>query len=116
MKLAFFFLFIGFGCLILLNYLLKFKFHNTGVDIHFRDSYYVLSYSFLIIFSILLLTTLFTLGGVIYYGFKNKNFWILFSILVFADSYYTFSSINMFKQLNNKVKELEKNGWKSSDN
>ena len=112
MKIAFLFLFIGLGCLILLSYALGLKFHNNGVDIRFHDSYYILSYSFIIIFSLLFLATLFAMGGVIYYGLMNRKFVIVLSFLVFADSVFALSSMETLKQLDNKVKELEKKGWK----
>ena len=73
MKSALIFLFVGFLMLIVITYLLEVDLKVNGVDIHIHDSYYVVSYSYIVVFSILFIATCFSLGGILYSGVRKRK-------------------------------------------
>jgi hypothetical protein len=58
---------------------------ESSFDVHIRDTWYILDYSIAIVFSILLIGTFFSIGGVIATHFKNKLFVILLVIFLSLD-------------------------------
>ncbi|HVG41676.1 MAG TPA: hypothetical protein VM888_08695 [Chitinophagaceae bacterium] len=71
-------------------------FRATTVDIHIHDTYYIITYRFLIIFIILFLGTLFSLGGSISTAFRHKYFLIFLFAFTAADIYFIIKLVNGF--------------------
>jgi hypothetical protein len=88
MKLATLFLLAG---LVLLFLTLRQGIHFTAktVDISIHDTVFVTSYFSFIIFLLLFALSLFTLGGIIATGLRNKQFlWSFFIIMVLNGLFY----------------------------
>jgi len=115
MRLALIFLFIGLIFLILLRYFFSMQFHNNKFSIHLHDTYYILSFSFIAIFTILFLISFFCLGGIIFYGFRSNFFIIFLSLIVLADTYFIYDTFRLFKQLNETTKKIREKGLKHEE-
>ena len=91
---------IGLLISIILLFSLSFKMstHRTKptIDIHFHDTYFILSYTSVVIFLILFLGTFFTFGGTIGTNFKNKLFWVLALAFLGVDIFFIVRNYKLF--------------------
>lgn len=69
------------------------------IDIQFYDTYFVLSYSALIIFLILFLGTFFSIGGVAGSHLKSKPFWLLLAVFILCNTYFSIKLFNTFNHI-----------------
>lgn len=88
MKGAFIALMIALAILIL--FLVASKIYSTQgtVDIQFHDTYFVLSHASVLVFILLFLGTLFSIGGIIGTHFKSTVFWVLLVAFICVDIYF----------------------------
>ena len=96
MKTALIFLVVAILILILLWFRTDVWFTNSSVDIHFHDTYFVTTRFSFVLFVILFLGTLSSLGGVIGTRFGNRAFAILVLIFLLADAYVVWSMYSSF--------------------
>ncbi len=89
MKGALIALLIGLTLLVAVYFKLRIYKSNASFDIHLHDTYFVLSYAMAAVFTLLILGTFFSIGGVIGTHFKSKLFWTLTVIFLSVDTYYT---------------------------
>jgi|GEM_PF-1591956 len=89
---------VGVVLLVIIYFKLSVYRGKGSFDIHFHDTYFVLSYFSVIVFSLLLLGTFFSIGGVIGTHFKSKLFWILTILFLSIDTYYV---VAFYKAFNN---------------
>lgn len=85
MKTALTFLFVGLLALGILLAKLLVRFDRQTIDLHWGDTYYVISLPGFLLIMVLLLATLFAAGGVAGTRLQNKRFLILFVLLLAAD-------------------------------
>lgn len=92
---------LAIGIILLFALYEKANIYNTSgtFDIHLHDTYYVLSYSTVVVFVLLFLGTLFSAGGLIASGFKSKGFWIAMVLFLFSDTYYIRSFYLLFQDV-----------------
>jgi hypothetical protein len=88
MKTAFLFLFSGVVLILLLLVLADTTFSTTSIDIRYTDTYYLISYSRLLLLVVLFLGCLSSIGGAIGSRFKKRIF--LFLFLLFGLSSFLF--------------------------
>ena len=88
MKGALIALFIGLALLFILYSRLDIYGTKGTIDIHLHDTYFVLSYASVIVFILLFLGTLFSVGGAIATYFKSKLFCLLLVLFLSIDTYY----------------------------
>ena len=71
-------------------------FRATTIDFHIHDTYYIITYRFLMIFIILFLGTLFSLGGAVGTAFRHRYFLITLLVFAAADIYFSIKVVNGF--------------------
>lgn len=98
MKTALIFLAIGVILLIAIVSGKGSKFRRSAVDIHLHDTYFILSYFSFSITILLILATLFFLGGTIGTAFKNKSYLFPLLILILTGTHYIVKLTSFFKQ------------------
>lgn len=96
MKGAFIALCFSILLLILLYYNQNLAFGKSIIDIHFHDTYFVISDLYFFLFLFLFMGTSFTIGGVIGSSFKSKVFWLLLILFLAADIYCTLKIYRTF--------------------
>ena len=85
MKGAIIALIVGF-ILLIISYVRIDIYRSKGtIDVHLHDTYFVLSYTSVVVFLFLFLGTFFSVGGVIDTHFKGKLFWALAIIFLLID-------------------------------
>jgi hypothetical protein len=87
MKGAWIALLIALGLLIFLGFTSKVYNTSGTLDIQLHDTFFVLSYTTVIIFIILFLGTFFSIGGIIGTHFKSNLFWVLIILFLSIDIY-----------------------------
>ena len=96
MKTALIFLVVAILILLLLWFRTDVWFTNATVDIHFHDTYFVSTRFSFVVFVILFLGTLSSLGGIIGTRFRNKFFLFAFIIFSAADGYLIWNIYSSF--------------------
>ena|SRR4028119_1969449 len=91
MKSALVSLLIGMGMLLTLYSYWEIYRTRSTFEVHFHDTYYVLSHGSLIVFVLLFLGTFFSMGGLVGTRFKSKLFGILTLISISVGAYYVVS-------------------------
>lgn len=87
-------LFIGIVLLVLQFYKNVLNIDKETIDVHIRDTYFVLSFTTVMIFLFLFLGTFFSVGGLIGSHFRSNVFWVLAVLFLLVDTYYI---MNFFK-------------------
>ena len=97
MKGALIALFIGFTMLVLLSFGMNLRSSNGTFDIHVHDTFFVLSYAGGVVFSLLVLGTFFSVGGMLGTFFRDRFFLISALVFLSVDTYYIVYFYKAFK-------------------
>jgi len=96
MKGAFTLLAIGIVFLVFSYSKLNIFWGNSAIDIHLHDTYFVMSRSFVMLFILFFLGTLFAIGGFVGSRFKNKIFLFLTIFFLSFDTVYAIAAYKSF--------------------
>jgi len=85
---AFIGLAVGIVLPVLLSLMLDVDVRATTIDVHVHDTYFILSYFYLLLLIVLFLGTLISFGALAGSHFKSKWLWSLFLIFTVAGIYF----------------------------
>jgi hypothetical protein len=80
--------FIGIATLFFLYTSIDVYRSKETINIHWHDTYFVLSYTAVVVFVLLFLGTFFSIGGLVGSYFRSKLFWVLAVSFLAVDTYY----------------------------